>query len=259
MSNGTANMYGGDLTGVTFLFGYAPFQTTANPVLNVSHGARVTLTEGAGVTPFTSTPTVNVFSHDTVNLVLLSGNYRTLDSIVNLTPYAGMSGTIQIGTYAALTMNGATGASFNNTNTSVGYNATAQINADVIGTGSFSLSFDSGIGFGGSVSAGQTVDLAGGNNDVMIGDPSAFHGTIDWLAAAGANAVVVDLLGMNADSYKFSDDVLTLFAGWRIVDTLHVEGATSGAFVVAGTSTGITLQSAGTPVTSGEHLLPIRV
>lgn len=257
MSNGTANMYGGDLTGATFLFGYAPYETSTNPVLNVFSGARVTLTEGFGSAPFSTTPTVNVYGHDTVNLVLLSGYERGLQSTVNLAPHAGMAGTIQIGTHdASLTINGATGSWFDNTNTSVGYNSVATIDANVIGVGSFEMGGYSLLSFGGSVSHGQTVALAGGYNAVMIDHPTAFHGTIDWVAAAGAIEVAVDLLNITANSYLFSNDRLALFAGNRIVDRLHVNAA-PGAFDVYATSTGVTLQSTGTPANPGETLLPV--
>jgi hypothetical protein len=255
MLNGTANLYGGDLTGETFLFGVAASFSQASPVLNVYNGAKVTLTEG-GSGYSASSPTVNVFGRDTVNIVEASGGQRTVTSKLNLEPQAVLSGSVQIAGYTTLTIQGATGSSFNNTNTSIGYNSVATIDANVIGIGSFNLTFYSGAEFGGSVSQGQTLNLANGSTDYKIDHPSEFYGTINWLVAPSAYDASVDLLNITADSYKFSNNQLTLFAGNTIVDRLHLNGS-SGAFGVYGVSGGVTLQSIGTPVGSGEILLPV--
>jgi len=255
MLNGTANLYGGDLTGETFLFGIAPGFSQASPVLNVYNGAKVTLTEG-GSGYSGSAPTVNVYGHDTVNVVEAAGGQRTVTSTLNLAPRAVLSGNIQIAGDTTLAIQGTTGSAFNNTNTSLSDNGVATIDANVIGTGSFNLSFLAGIEFGGSVSPGQTLNLANATTYYKIDHPAEFYGTVDWLAAPSAYEASVSLLNISADSYKFSNDRLTLFAGNTIVDRLHLNAA-SGAFGVYGTSGGVTLQSIGTPVSSGEILLPV--
>ncbi len=137
------------------------------------------------------------------------------------------------------------GGTFYNTGSTVGNDTQSEtINADVIGNGVFHMStFHGGIGkleFMQSVGAGQTISMENGLgqwNLLEIDRPSDFHGSIVVGPTGNGSSSVVDLNGLAADSYSYSNGVLDFFHGNTVVDEVRYNSAQP--FTVAqGTSTG---------------------
>lgn len=111
---------------------------------------------------------------------------------------------------------------FNNLGPSI-IGASATINVDVSGAGSFQMGADHNIAqmeFGKGVSAGQTIVETGspisGHSQVRVDDPA------DFQAAISLSYSEVVLLGLTADSYTFANGVVTLWSGQTVVDTVKV-------------------------------------
>jgi hypothetical protein len=95
----------------------------------------------------------------------------------------------------------------------------ASIDVNVLGIGTFALEFGS-LEFGKAVAAGQTV-LVGLNGTLHLDDPARFAGTVSLQGG------FVDLANMaEADSYSYSNGVLSVFAGNTVIDTLRLINAT---------------------------------
>jgi hypothetical protein len=141
------------------------------------------------------------------------------------------------------------------------------IDAPVIGTGTFTT-----IGpleFGAAVGAGQTVidqnSPITGNGTVKIDDPADFHATV-MLGFAG-----LALEGIQADSYTYANNVLSLWSGAAVVDTLNLtltgqdnglagmEERPGGILGVSQVAGGIAVDATGTPsdgMVLGVHQTP---
>lgn len=117
---------------------------------------------------------------------------------------------------------------------------------------------------GTTVGAGQTVEIAGTNyrgahGDVEIHSPSLFH------AAVQLGFGQLELDGLKGTSYSLKNDLLTIFNGHKVVDTLRFEtSAVAGsapptALVVSQNAGGITIHADGNSYTGGGHALPLQV
>lgn len=110
-------------------------------------------------------------------------------------------------------------------------NGTAVIGVPVVGTGTFTAveAHSSGrLEFASSVGGGQTVDIiAGGygleHGTLQIDAPHAFHAQVNL----GFGEVILE--GIRATSYSLKNDLLTLFSGGRVVDTLRFDVVSMGA------------------------------
>jgi hypothetical protein len=202
--NATINIRGNDLAGDTL-------NLTDNDTVNLSKGAHAVV--DAGYSPPTSVSDVfafNISGTDTLTLGL-SAN----DSVVNIAANSKWIGGFDLSLGVRLTVNGDAHASFENQTSSVN-RSFATINADVTGTGQFSVTFGS-VEFMKSVSAGQTVkDVIGG---VQIDHPSEFYGSVVLNSALN----VIDLMGLaKADSYTFKNDMLSIYSAGKVIDTLRL-------------------------------------
>jgi hypothetical protein len=111
---------------------------------------------------------------------------------------------------------------FDNTSTDIN-RSSAIIGANVVGTGTF-MAFGQGpagkLEFLHGVSAGQTVVDTGaptwGTGIVQVDSPGAYH------ASNVLGFGEIDLEGLKATSYSFKNDLLSLFNGKTVVDTLKL-------------------------------------
>ncbi|HUB47720.1 MAG TPA: hypothetical protein VMB73_22305 [Acetobacteraceae bacterium] len=254
MYSGTANMAGGNLAGDTLYVGtQTSFAANTPPaVVNLSDGA--SLTAVAATTAFTEQSIVfNTSGFDSLNLTVNNNYYATMTTTVNIAAYSLLRGTVAIGGHNGdLTINGAGLSAFDNDGaSSVGYNCVAAIDANVLGIGSFTVSGDAGLSFLNVVGPRQTVDLLG-LDSLNIGNPHAFFGQVDVANAAAPFSIGLDGI-TNADSYCYTQDMLTLFRNDCPINVLRLSDA--GSFAVAQTPTGVFVGSS-SEVPPGAVLLP---
>lgn len=232
IADGSASMKGGNLAGDTLEMGYSGgpspgMPTSVAPVLNVSGGASVRV--GASAVYVDDFPTINVSGRDTVNISASSSPRlgRSLGLTVNI-DHGSMTGSIQ-SENAQFTIAGP--GKFENLDSSY-FIGNITIDADMIGIGSTSLAF-AHLELGGKVSAGQTFSLTTPGSSVTIDDPRHFHGTIVEPTNPPYTDEQVNLLGLQADSYSLANDILTLYAGHKVVDRLTLQ-TTPGATTLVG-------------------------
>jgi hypothetical protein len=125
------------------------------------------------------------------------------------------------------------------------------INSQTLGTGTVSLPFMDNVEIDSPVGPGVTVSVPTNTGDALIlRDPLHFQGTIDFRAgSAGANhangvSSLVGLAGVTADHWTWANNVLTLFKGNQVTDTLKVIPDPTGWAVYAGPG-GVELSSPG--------------
>jgi hypothetical protein len=233
--NGTANMRGGDLAGDTLNMGFynqvtPPQPASANPVLNVSHGARLNIAVSSTFgTPNSST--INVTGRNTLNI---SGDTSThfgpTTLQINL-HHAALDGSLHI--FNEHVVVGGSGRLVNeDVSISIG---TLTINADMTGTGRTSLAFAQ-VEIGGSVSSGQSFSFAGTHGTLTIDDPRHFHGSISGPADSSATDNEVLLQGVHADSYSLMNDMLMLYRSNKVVERLQFHETGVATFVGQGSS-----------------------
>lgn len=258
MADGTANMHGGRLAGDTLNIGTSiSFTSPGAATVNLSGGA--TLSAHVADADFTEQQVVfNVAGRDTLNLQEDASYYAATTISENIAAHSTLRGTVVgSGHNANITINGAdTTSRFANTGASSVSDGVLRINADVIGTGSFSASFFAGIEFIGSVGPNQTVNAEGADT-ITLDQPGTFRGLVNFQGGPANN---IDLMGItNADSYSYQNDMLSLFQGNRVVDTLHL-AAGGNAFQVTENAKGVQIGSsaygADNPPPAGTTTLP---
>jgi hypothetical protein len=258
MVSGTANMHGGTLSADTLDIGTrTSFTTPGSATVNLSGGA--VLSAHVADAAFTEQQVVfNIAGKDTLNLQEDASNYATTSIIENIAPHSTLRGTVVgSGHNVDITIDGADSSSrFANTGASFVSDGVLRINAGVIGVGSFSASFFAGIEFIGSVGHGQTVNAEGADT-ITLDKPGAFKGLVNF---QGGPSNTVDLVGItNADSYSYHNDMLSLFHGGQVVDTLRF-AAGGNAFQVTENAAGVQISGSaygsGNPPPAGTTILP---
>jgi hypothetical protein len=182
-------------------------------------------------------PVVNVDGTDTLNVTTFGGAVPyTVD--VNLAPNANLFGTFDLKTFVGATITGGAGAQYHCTATDIIRGANMVVDADVVGSGTFIVGAGPSRGFprastlefGGSVAAGEHVDVSGTQfglvSTLKIDHPTEFHATV-----ALHNTSLIDLVGLaQANSWSYANEVLSINdAGGKVIDTLKVaDGAASG-------------------------------
>ena len=255
MQSGVANMRGGNLAGDTLTVGEQTSYTSAPPAtVNLSHGGSLSaLVADAAFTD----QQVNFNVSGTATLILREqgSQYATTKVTENIAAHSTLAGTVVgRGQNPDITIHGADATSrFANTGASSISNGVLTINADVVGTGSFDASFYAGLTFLGPVSAAQTV-TSGGEDTVTIDQPAHFQALVNF---AGGTSNTVLLAGItNADSYSYQADMLSLFRGSQVVDTLRF-AAGANSFQVTENSAGVSIGSiSGAPPAPGTLVLP---
>ena len=246
MLDGTANIPGGNLAGVPLNVGYnaqgANPDTSVNPIINVTGGADVTIDVAA---PYgdTTHATVNVSDSDTLaigggivpwatgnppgdnNLAINIANGATLTASGGL-PYSQTT-IAGDGDYDPTTAYFAEGS--------------LQIQSDMIGTGTLNLGMLQA-DISGSVAAGVSVNLQVADT-LTIDNPSTFLGTIIGPSPSASDQYngglpdeQINLQGLVADSYDISNDLLTLYKGGTVVDTVKFNQDANSLFVGQGAS-----------------------
>jgi hypothetical protein len=123
-----------------------------------------------------------------------------------------------------------------------------QVSQDVLGTGSFAVTQGASLVFLGAVGPAQTVSVSNGtvfgSARLIIDNPNEFHGAVDltYTPGAGAGVPQIDLLGLTkADSYSYHDDMLSIWSGKSVIDTLRLATSTPYGFAVASTMGGVSV------------------
>ena len=135
-----------------------------------------------------------------------------------------------------MTINGLREAAFHNTLSSSGQ-GNVTINVDVVGKGIFQLELGA-TEFAKSVTADQQVTV--GNGATLRADhPRDFDANVSLF-----NNGEIDLIGLaRADSYSFKNDMLSIFSGHKVIDTLRLRDQTSYGFVVQQTAGSVNIVS----------------
>jgi hypothetical protein len=170
--------------------------------------------------------TVDVEGAPQVLMKVLGGKGTNEVGTVNIDSSSQMRGAfIETGDNASVVINGTSTSTFANTSSAIGSNDAAQINAAVVGVGTFQVSFLSSLHLNAGVSSGQTIEDQG---YVSIADTRDFYGRIDWSPQPAGNNVI-NLANLTADSSTYQNGVLSLFAGGHDVFDLrlHLTGGSS--------------------------------
>jgi hypothetical protein len=102
------------------------------------------------------------------------------------------------------------------------------IDANVVGTGSWSVGLpNSTLHFGGAVAATQTINL-GGNAALTVGDPTDFQALVNLGVATS-----VTLDGVHGDAFTYQQDMLRITSNGTLVDTLHLHASAGTSFTIA--------------------------
>jgi hypothetical protein len=237
------------------------FSTRDPTMVNLSQNSTLTV-EGVDRT----TATINMSGRDTANLGL-----NVVDNvggyIVNLSHRAEWTGTLKFSTTgaslaASVTVNGGANTFFNNDGNSAVVQAT--INADVVGNGSIDVdsvmigsgSYTGKLEFMQSVGRHQTVT---DNGVVQIDQPREFAASITLATTpAGNSPAQIDLEGLaNADSYTFTNDMLRLFSGNKVIDKLRLTDQTQYGFAVQKTASSVNIVGIDPTHPATGTLLPI--
>ena len=236
---GTANMKGGDLSGDAITMGatnrlppVTPAPAFLSPVLNLSDGATVKVAAGGDFfTPTDNRSIINVAGACNVDINSDTSTHAAgrSDFTVNITRGV-MTGSVNL-----FNGNGVIDGpgNFKNVNSSLVIGSMV-IKSDMIGTGSTSLTFMH-LELDDRVSVGQTFTLNPASS-LTIDHPGQFHGVVVGTTQGSAPASEIDLAGIKADSYSMTNDLLTLYAGDKVVDSLVLHATPAQIFVGQGSS-----------------------
>ena len=122
------------------------------------------------------------------------------------------------------------------------------------GEGGFDVNSAGTLTFNKSVGSNQTIDVAA-SADVILTDPKVFNGLVNLGAASFAGEPTgggrIDLNGLaKVDSYSFKNDMLKLYDGNKVVDTLRMHNSDPDFFVTK-TVAGVSIYGSSTPVNIG--------
>jgi hypothetical protein len=231
----TGNALAGDTLTV-----HSGYTYPAPNTFNLSHNAQVNLDLSNS---YASDNVAYVSGRDTLDVNLGVSNRLT----INLAAHADLFGSFDATRYSELQISEAGNAKYHNDGTDTFSGATVVINARVVGSGMFFVSYgpDGSTGsleFGGSVSSQQTVDLLGGainpfyparTSSLKVDAPSLFHATIDL-----HDYSLADFVGLaQADSWSYKNDLLTLKNAYgQVVDRFHIISDASSTGDVHGLS-----------------------
>lgn len=224
----TLNMSGGTINISNFNMINSPLDSIGNTTINLSDGSSVLAVVNKG------TATVNIKGTNTLELDPTSNGGA---ANVNLAAHSTWIGDIQVS--GSVNIDGGPSAAFENSLTN-GFDSfvfgggSATVDAKVIGAGLFSVR-NGTLTFLHSVSAGQTVDMLPLNPTevgppiVNLDDPKRFAGTIVITNPASE----ITLAGLAAaTSYGFTNDLLSIYTGGRVIDTLSLENDAGQALTV---------------------------
>jgi hypothetical protein len=235
--NGTASMKGGDLGGNFLQMGFyssftPPQPVSATPVLNVSRGAMLNVAVSSTFGTSNSS-TINVKGHDTLNILGdTSPNFGPTRLQINLGPHALLEGSLSTFN-ERVTIDGAGKFENNDSSLAIG---TIKIMPDMIGTGHTSIDLFANVELGGAVCRHQAFSFDAIGATLTIDHPDQFHGSISGPTDSTFRDNTINLLGVHADNYSITDDMLRLYDGNTLVDRLHFNDTASSTFVWQGPS-----------------------
>jgi hypothetical protein len=202
--------------------------------------------------------TINVFGTTEMHPTTAYGDHIT----VNLAARSEWVGGFSLGpAESSMVVKGL--GKFDNLSSNV--NGTAIIGVNVVGTGTFNLYEAHSTGkleFMHSVSAGQTVtdsgyELYGGEFGVVqVDDPANYHAS----TVLGFGEIILE--GLKGTSYSYKNDVLSLFKGSTVIDTLKltettINGSPPVNFGVSQVGASVVVHADGTSYHDGGTLLPV--
>jgi hypothetical protein len=204
-----------------------------------------------GNTP--ATVTLNLTNPNVSANLTATGGIGVADAYYNYTNpatltvnFAGHLTTTSMNAHAGeLTLNG---PQLDNAGTVYLIASHAQINADVVGTGTWNLQL-ADLTLDGPVGTGQTFDVQTVPSNVTLDDPKEFHGLLNVGLPEFGSVTLADL---TATSYSYVNNVLTLYDGRYSIDNLRI--ADNSTFGVYHTGAGIVISNQ-TP--SGGTAIPI--
>jgi hypothetical protein len=157
--------------------------------------------------------------------------------------------TVNVAIHTMSEINVRASATFiNNGASTLSYDSNVQVSQDVLGTGSFAVTEGASLVFLAAVGPDQTVSVSNtkvfGSGRLIIDKPNEFHGAVDltYIPSPGASTPQIDLLGLTkADSYSYHNDMLSIWAGKSVIDTLRLATSTPYGFTVQLTKVGVSV------------------
>lgn len=228
-----------------------------------------TVVLGSSAVPFGGAETLNTYGYSPIGAIDVS---LYASPTINVNGYA-VVGSINVSPIATgVNINLAPGSALNTHFTGSGYLDTinvnggadtwlmntgdstvtrAVINADVFGTGSWSLLAHppggGSIAFAQYVSPDQTIN-ANFNATVQIDQPHAFQGLIDMSNLGNYGQIL--LAGIQGDSFSYQNDILSVYDNGYLMDNLRLHAINGAAFSVENTSKGVALVASLSPQAS---------
>jgi hypothetical protein len=247
MYQGTMNISGDD-------FSSDALALLGRDTVNISHGSTVVATVSPGPA------TINIQGDN--NLSFQVGNPgnpfgSSTVGTVNLAASSHWVGSFNVvadsPNVASLVVNTGSKSTFIDNSLSFvqGGGAHAIVNAEISGTTIVRVIDGGVLEVGGSVGTGQTVLLTG-PSVLQVDHPKQFEG-FGYLVGGK-----ISLMGLvDADSYSFQNEMLSIFSGKSVIDTLRLRDATPNGFVVEQKSGSVNIVSF--DPTNPEIGLPIHV
>jgi hypothetical protein len=215
----------------------------SNNTINLSQNSSLDLSAGG----FGVTANVNMSGNDAAHIIV--GGLGSAN--VTLQPGARWSGTVNTAR-GGFGVSGGPDSVFNNDGDSNIGQSFATIHADVAGKGNIAVRAFAHLEFASSVGPNQTVSLDSAG--VQIDQPNLFEATATLITASTR----IDLIGLaEADSYTFKNDLLSIFSGKSIIDTLRLHDSTPNGFVVQKDLDSVNILGISNPTSLPEGLLPL--
>jgi probable HAF family extracellular repeat protein len=266
---GTMNIADTDLAGDTLEIvsaeSFAPGSISTS--LSLSHRAQVSIDQ-PGISGVYSATTVSVSGQDmlSVDSAFPLAFNSSQSYVVNLAPDAKLTASFDLN-YSTFTVSGARGTELINDGSEILAGSQMTINTDVLGVGSFQVSAlgaplvsDTGyLEFGDAVSRGETVTIGNPTiaedgidwDGLKIDQPREFQGSV----VLQPNAFV-ELAGLaKADSYSYSNDILSIWSGDHATDTLRLTNQSGGDLAVATDASGDVFVEPSGPSPLSENLI----
>jgi hypothetical protein len=157
--------------------------------------------------------------------------------------------TVSVAINSMSEINARANATFvNNGASTLSYDSDILVSQDARGTGSFAVTQGASLVFLAAVGPGLTVFVSNttvfGSGRLNIDNPNEFHGAVDltYIPGAGAGMPRIDLLGLTrADSYSYHNDMLSIWSGKSVIETLRLATSTPYGFTVQLTKGGVSV------------------
>ena len=255
INSGIANARGSILAGDTVVLGVDRGEVAPvppGPILNLSgHTSMAEVATYSG-----EDATLNVTGVATIaTLASVAGRAEGAYLTVNVGAHSTLAANVEAFQNGELTVNAlAPSAKLVDNGANTIQNDFATITPNLIGTATWTIGGDyGGAEFGGAVASGQSFTLLGAVPRLTIDQPAKFHGSVDISVGIGDT---VNLAGISdATSYSFKDDLLKLYNGGKVIDTLKLTAPTGGFQVGQGAS-GVQIELGGITPGNGFAVLP---